>query len=500
MRVGRGAVALLGCMALVVGTAAAKKPTGGAQPPLRVYVIVLDGLEPKEIGTLTPTLSALKSQGTWYDDARAVFPAETIPNHVAMMTGVLPERNGIIGNNYVHTRLGSAGYVDMENPRLLEAPTLTTQLENQCPVSTATVQSKTYLWGIFRGEPAAYPPGDTWAGDSIVQREADFHWRAPFFIPLSDHHIDAGTMDALRTWIKTTPSTPQFAFVNLGDIDRSGHVDESGSLTDGGTSAFRTAVISDTDTLLGQFVDELKQSGAWEQTVLIFASDHSMDWSPVQGWGNDNDAEDRAVNVTGTLTGAGYTYAGQAKDPFGPGEFHTVASGGTAAVYAGAGDAAGMARALTAHPGVAFVATRDSVPDLGNPTHHELGMDNPNNGEVVVFAKAGWAVRDGGNQSGNNPLPGNHGHPETQPSTLLVTGGHALLDDQPDNVVGEEVFDPARRPFSPPAGGPGNLSITPTVAALFGLKSPEGGYDGQPLAEAFDAGALRVKKKGSCAG
>jgi hypothetical protein len=499
----RGAtIALLTFLVLVVSPAAAKKPpTGGAQPPLRVYVIVLDGLEPQEIGTLTPTLSGLKSQGTWYDDARAVFPAETIPNHVAMMTGVLPERNGIIGNNWAHHyKIGGFAYKDMDEPRLLEAPTVTTQLENQCPISTATVQSKSYLWGIFRGEPAAYPPGDTWPGDAIVQREADFHWRAPFFIPFSDHHIDAGTMDALRNWIKTTPSNPQFAFVNLGDIDRSGHIDESGSLTDGGVSAFRTAVISDTDALLGQFVDELKQSGAWDQTVLIFASDHSMDWSPVQGWGNDNDAEDRAVNVTGTLTGAGYTYTGQAKNPWGPGQFHTVSSGGTAAVYTDPSNAAGMARALAAHPGVAVVATRESVPDLGNPTHHELGMDNPNNGEVVVFVKAGWAVRDGGNQSGNNPLPGNHGHPETQPSALLVAGGHPVLDDQPQTVTGEQVYDPARRPFSPPAGGPGNLSITPTVTALFGLKPPEGGYDGAPLAEAFDAGALKVKKPRSCAG
>jgi uncharacterized repeat protein (TIGR01451 family) len=89
-----------------------------------------------------------------------------------------------------------------------------------------------------------------------------------------------------------------------------------------------------------------------------------------------------------------------------------------------------------------------------------------------------------------NPLPGNHGHPITQHSTLLVAGGHALLDDQPESVGGEKVYDPERRPFSPPAGGPGNLSVAPTVAALFGIGEPAGGYDGSRLTEAFDPGAL----------
>jgi uncharacterized repeat protein (TIGR01451 family) len=139
-----------------------------------------------------------------------------------------------------------------------------------------------------------------------------------------------------------------------------------------------------------------------------------------------------------------------------------------------------MARALDALPGVAFVATREPVPGLGNPTLHEAGMDHARNGDIVVFVEPHWRVGDG------NPLPGNHGHPATQQSLLLVTGGHPLLSDDPARVAGEPVFDPLRRPFSPVAGGPGNLSVAPTVAGLLGLGDPPGGYDAAPLSRAFE--------------
>src|SRR4051812_12746017 len=94
-----GAAALVTTVAaslLITGHTPARADGG----PLRVYVITIDGLKPSEVGVLTPNISALRGSGTWYDQARAVFPAETLPNHVAMATGVLPEDNGIIGNQF----------------------------------------------------------------------------------------------------------------------------------------------------------------------------------------------------------------------------------------------------------------------------------------------------------------------------------------------------------------------------------------------------------------
>ena len=485
-----GIAGVLSIAAFVLAFASLPAPAQEpAEPGFRVYVFVLDGMEPQEVNpVLTPNLAELKSQGTWYEEARAVFPAETLPNHAAMMTGVLPERNGIIGNQYGYFFPGIYRDLYMDNPSLLDADTLITRLEDCCPqISTATALSKGYLYNLFHGEP--YIKDDP--NDPDNQRQADYHWNpqtAPGYIDYPDGHIpDQGTMnEGLLPWIRSNAPTPQFAFINLGDVDRSGHVDETG--ISGEVSAFRQAAIEDTDALIGQFVDELKSSGAWDETVLILTSDHGMDWSlnhaPLLSSDIGPDAA-HAVDVSRHLFLAGYNA-------------YAIPGGGSAAVYtreqgaalripreitATDADIPAMARVMSAHPGVAFVATPESIPDLDNPTLHEMGMDHPDNGHLVVFVKPGWAVRD---NSSTNPLPGNHGHPATQHSVLLVTGGHPSLDDTPESVPGEKVYDPENKLFSPPADGPGNLSIAPTVAALFGIGEPVGGYDGAPLREAFE--------------
>ena len=104
-------------------------------------------------------------------------------------------------------------------------------------------------------------------------------------------------MDAFRTWIREQPATlPQFAFVNLGDIDRSGHVDEVGGATSGITTPARQAAIEDTDAQLRLLVDDLEASGAWDETVLMLTSDHAMDWGP----------QNQSVNLESELNNAGY--------------------------------------------------------------------------------------------------------------------------------------------------------------------------------------------------
>lgn len=66
----------------------------------RVCVVVLDGLRPDEVSPdLTPNLTALKAEGTWFGNARSLPIMETIPNHVMMMSGVRPDRSGVPANS-----------------------------------------------------------------------------------------------------------------------------------------------------------------------------------------------------------------------------------------------------------------------------------------------------------------------------------------------------------------------------------------------------------------
>ncbi len=445
--------------------------------PLRVYVITIDGLKPDEVGPLTPNLNELRGAGTWYDQARAVFPAETLPNHVAMMTGVLPEDSGVVGNQFytpqiINSEKRTRHYMD--KPVLLERETLITRLEKACVddggISTATVMSKTYLHGVFEGE-SANP------ADPVRQRGADFHWKAPAYIPQSDHIFDAVTMDAFTQWVDEQdtehPDRPQFAFVNLGDVDRSGHADQTGIAAPSGLSAARRAALQATDERIGLFIDDLKAKGVWDETVLIINSDHGMDWGP----------QSNRVDPTSLLSPHGYINNTEGKRS----HVAVVGSGGAGFVYVYAKpEIPKVADILSRGAGVEFVATKEPVPGRSYASMKEMGLDHPNAPDIMVFAQPGWHVDDTNHQ---NPLPGNHAHPITQRSTLMVSGGHPNLADNGATVDGPLVYDPDRNPlFAVPDEGPGNMSVAPTVAQLFGIGDPEGGYAVPPLAQAFDPG------------
>ena len=478
-------------------TTAASAAGATADSPLRVYVLVVDGMLPTQIGTQTQTLASLKASGTWYQQARSVLPAETLPNHAAMMTGVIPQKNGIIANGFIR---GNTNKEVMQTPELLQADTLTTRLERayKGAIDTATVLSKEYLWGLFRGEFEG-------AGDSKPQRSADFNWdprTAPGFVPYpSAHTVDQYTMDAFLAWVEAEKDSPrpQFAMVNLGDTDRSGHADAEGAaiaaadraahpqndeLSSTFASPFQQGAIEDADTQIGRLVTELKDSGAWDETVLIVLSDHGMDWGPPE-----NIAETSTDNPPGALTKAGFT-----RSPYGgrTGDYHALNGGGSESIYVyRERDIPPMARALCEANGVAVVATRKPVPNLDTSkcrgkTHAELGVDHPYSPEIELFLEPGW--RSSPSQA-DNPLPGNHGHGVTQHSTLMVTGGHPALD-APESIAGETVYH--RGDLAAPAG-PGVLSVAPTVAGLFGIGKPAGGYDAPALAEAFEPGTVDLK-------
>jgi hypothetical protein len=113
-------------------------------------------------------------------------------------------------------------------------------------------------------------------------------------------------------------------------------------------------------------------------------------------------------------------------------------------------------RLVAAHPGVLAVHAPDDL---------RLGAEA---GDLVAYCRAGWRFTDP--QPLSNPIPGNHGHPATEPIPFFVGGGHPVVRR------GRVASDPAR-----------TVDVAPTVGALFGLPAPDGGYDGVARTAAFSA-------------
>ena len=400
--------------AVLLSTALGSAPARAAGG-LRVYVLVVDGTRPDEITpVLMPRLHALRSQGAWFPAARSLPVMETIPNHVMMMTGVRPDRSGVPANAVFDRREGVVR--DLDRPSDLRFPTLLERL-NGTGRTTGTVLSKKYLYGVFGAR-------------------ATYRWEPGPIVPVSGHAPDAATMDALIAMVDE--ADPDLVFANLGDIDRVGHSDVTGTTL----QAARTAALAGTDLQVGRFVDHLRSTGRWERSVVLVLADHSMDWSvPTNVVSVDRILGDRPELRASVQ----------------------IAQNGGADLLYWTGPSgrrrAGLAevrRLVAAHPGVLSVQA---------PAELRLG---PEAGDLVAYCRAGWRFTDPAVTS--NPIPGNHGHPVTEPIPFLVGGGHPAVRR------GVVLGDPAR-----------TVDVAPTVGALFGLGAPRGGYDGTARTGAFTA-------------
>lgn len=486
-------IALLTFALSACGNSGSPAPSGGGVTPapgseqLTVAVVVVDSLMPDEITAATPNLQALKAGGTFYAESRSVFSAETIPNHVAMMTGVYPARNGIVTNNFLDFGVTPVEERDLSVPEELTANTLFTWIKQQCvdsginpDIRTAATLSKKYLFEVFEGDAAN--PARANRNPRVNNVAPDTHWdprSSPLYLPSPDEHTpDLPTMQQALTQLPGA----DFIFINLGDVDRSAHA--AGPVP-------RAAVLSATDAQIGQLVDALETSGRWANTVMFLVSDHGMDFSlPIS-----------FISTQSTLDALGSCFA----------PMQAVDNGGTNSIYVtdrslpladrraalraaracllGTADCntlcAGASRPLNAaNIESAWYTTDDAGDAAGNMPANTVSR-HPNLGDLVLAAVPGFRFSEP--NGAGNPIPGNHGHPVTLHNTFLVTGGSPWV--KKGVTIAPSVPAPALLDRLPEQSE--NVDIAPTVNWLLGLgirgrDFPEGsGFDGRILKEAF---------------
>jgi ectonucleotide pyrophosphatase/phosphodiesterase family member 5 len=227
-----------------------------------VYLVVVDGLLPEEVAQM-PSLRQLATDGFYLPESRAQMLAETTPNHVSMITGMRSDRHGMPGNAvaYLDENIG-------REPRYLQADTIYSLIARQVPdLVTAAATSKSYIVDMSKHE--RVDPG----------REDADATNSPFIVPGLDNAVDAEVgPNALQF---SRELDPDFLWMSLGDVDRVGHLDQTGSAQDptGLPPAVRTSDLQAADRQVGNLIAQLQLDGRWERTVVIFTTDHSMDWS-----------------------------------------------------------------------------------------------------------------------------------------------------------------------------------------------------------------------------
>jgi predicted AlkP superfamily pyrophosphatase or phosphodiesterase len=72
-----------------------------------VILVSVDGLRADAIGSGTmPTLDALAAAGVHADGMKPSYPTLTFPNHYTQVTGLRPDRHGIVNNTMLDPELG----------------------------------------------------------------------------------------------------------------------------------------------------------------------------------------------------------------------------------------------------------------------------------------------------------------------------------------------------------------------------------------------------------
>src|SRR5699024_2211168 len=114
------------------------QPARPVADDLDVYGSVSAGLRPDGLNPAqAPTLHRRAAGGPWLTDASSVMIAETLPNHAAMVTGVLPERSGVPANAIWDHAVGDERTLD--RPDDLRAPTMLDRVRTEAGLTTASV-------------------------------------------------------------------------------------------------------------------------------------------------------------------------------------------------------------------------------------------------------------------------------------------------------------------------------------------------------------------------
>ena len=263
------ALALIAALAPGVVAPALAVTTAGDAPT--VVLISLDGTPPDAVRE--PELRAFAEvarRGATATKLVPVFPTNTFPNHVTLVTGVAPEVHGIVGNVFVDPVRGEFRYSD--DPSWIEVEP---------------------IWSIV-GRHSLVSAAFHWVGSEGAWRNG----RGPRYWK----RFDAGTperekVDQILAWLDLPEARdrPRLVTSWFRGGDRAGH-------THGPASEAVRRALREQDRALDRLIRGLDDRGALDRTTLILASDHGM--APVERR-VDLQAALRRENVDASVLGAG---------------------------------------------------------------------------------------------------------------------------------------------------------------------------------------------------
>ena len=254
--------AILAVAAMVPLTVAPARPQAAASAPVEArapvtILISIDGFRPDYLDRgKTPNLNALAAAGI-SASMRPSYPSKTFPNHWTLVTGLRPDRTGIVANKFLDaTRPGDIFTMQSDDPFWWNAaePIWVTAEKAGIRTATAFWPGSNVAWGGAKSNEWPNPMvGGTRPEDWLQFNQA-----------LSDRQ----RVDIVVDWLRRPADTrPRFLTLYFDEVDTAGH-------EYGPDGARTTDAVAAVDAAIGRLRDQLAALGQPVNYVIV--ADHGM--------------------------------------------------------------------------------------------------------------------------------------------------------------------------------------------------------------------------------
>ncbi|WP_206536341.1 ectonucleotide pyrophosphatase/phosphodiesterase [Sandarakinorhabdus sp. AAP62] len=241
---------LAGLLALALSACAANAPppataVAETRPAHPVILISVDGLRADYLRRgVSPNITALAARGVTTSAMRPSFPSLTFPNHYTLVTGLRPDRHGVVNNTMRDAELGafSMGIRSaVEDARWWNGAEPIWVTAERAAIPTATM-----FW-----------PGS----EAAVRGVRPHRW-----LKFDGAMPNRARVDQLLAWLDERPQ-PGFATLYFDTVDHDGH-------EHGPDSPQLNAAVSEVDARIGDLLAGLKARGIAANIILV--ADHGM--------------------------------------------------------------------------------------------------------------------------------------------------------------------------------------------------------------------------------
>lgn len=239
----------------------------------KLVVISIDALGTENIEKnidLMPTIAGLIKTGTWVKEIEEIYPSLTYPSHTSIITGVYPNKHGIVNNTKIQPKRLSPDWFwykrDVKAPSVID-------LAHQNNYKTAA-----FLWPVTAKSGIDYNiaeifPNRIWTNQVLISLQASSplflmqmnhkygHLRKGIKQPYLDDFITACAVDTIKS------KEPDLTLIHLVDLDSMFH--HYGVYSKEAKEALKRQ-----DDRVKQIISAIEQTSSPDNTSLIILGDH----------------------------------------------------------------------------------------------------------------------------------------------------------------------------------------------------------------------------------